>query len=110
MKLQCWFYADFPTKTATKLASRPPCLLSALYRNLAEVLKNDNRAIFAAAAHAQRAADYLNQKAAAEVPETCAACSIPPLNCRVKVDANAGEAYRLHSLSGALVVSSPGAA
>jgi antirestriction protein ArdC len=29
-----------------------------------EVLKNDNRAIFAAAAHAQRAADYLNQKAA----------------------------------------------
>ena len=26
-----------------------------------EVLKNDNRAIFAAAAHAQRAADYLNQ-------------------------------------------------
>jgi antirestriction protein ArdC len=38
-----------------------------------EVLKNDNRAIFAAAAHAQRAADYLNQKAAAQVPETCAA-------------------------------------
>jgi antirestriction protein ArdC len=32
-----------------------------------EVLKNDNRAIFAAAAHAQRAADYLNQKAAAQV-------------------------------------------
>ena len=31
-----------------------------------EVLKNDNRAIFAAAAHAQRAADYLNQKAAAQ--------------------------------------------
>ena len=27
-----------------------------------EVLKNDNRAIFTAAAHAQRAADYLNQK------------------------------------------------
>jgi len=43
-----------------------------LYRDL-EVLKNDNRAIFAAAAHAQRAADYLNQKAAAQVPETCAA-------------------------------------
>ena len=38
-----------------------------------EVLKNDNRAIFAAAAHAQRAADYLNQKAAAQVPEACAA-------------------------------------
>ena len=39
-----------------------------------EVLRNDNRAIFAAAAHAQRAADYLNQKAAvAQVPETCAA-------------------------------------
>jgi antirestriction protein ArdC len=38
-----------------------------------EVLKNDNRAILAAAAHAQRAADYLNQKAAAQVPETCAA-------------------------------------
>jgi antirestriction protein ArdC len=28
------------------------------------VLKNDNRAIFAAAAHAQRATDYLKQKAA----------------------------------------------
>jgi antirestriction protein ArdC len=38
-----------------------------------EVLKNDNRAIFAAAAHAQRAADYLHQKAAAQVPETCGA-------------------------------------
>ncbi len=39
-----------------------------------EVLKKDNRAIFAAAAHAQRAADYLNQKsAAAQVSETCAA-------------------------------------
>ncbi len=38
-----------------------------------EVLKNDSRAIFAAAAHAQRAADYLNQKAAAQVPEVCAA-------------------------------------
>jgi hypothetical protein len=38
-----------------------------------EVLKNDHRAIFAAAAQAQRAADYLNQKAAAQVPETCAA-------------------------------------
>ena len=32
-----------------------------------EVLKNDNRAIFGAAAHAQRAADYLNQIAAAQV-------------------------------------------
>jgi antirestriction protein ArdC len=32
-----------------------------------EVLKNDNRAIFAAAAHAQRAADYLNQKADCEL-------------------------------------------
>jgi len=32
-----------------------------------EVLKNDNRAIFTAAAHAQRAADYLNQKAAPQV-------------------------------------------
>ena len=38
-----------------------------------EVLKNDNRAIFTAAAHAQRAADYLNQKAAAQVSEACAA-------------------------------------
>jgi antirestriction protein ArdC len=38
-----------------------------------DVLKNDNRAIFTAAAHAQRAADYLNQKAAAQVPEACAA-------------------------------------
>jgi len=38
-----------------------------------EVLKNDNRAIFTAAAHAQRAADYLNQKAAAQVSKACAA-------------------------------------
>jgi antirestriction protein ArdC len=40
-----------------------------------DVLKNDNRAIFTAAAHAQRAADYLNQKAAAQtaVPATYAA-------------------------------------
>jgi len=38
-----------------------------------EVLKNDNRAIFAAAAHAQRAADYLNQIANAQVRRTCAA-------------------------------------
>jgi antirestriction protein ArdC len=38
-----------------------------------EVLKNDNRAIFSAAAHAQRGANYLNEKAAAQVPETCAA-------------------------------------
>jgi antirestriction protein ArdC len=38
-----------------------------------EVLKNDNRVIFSAAAHAQRAADYLNQKSAAQVPVTCAA-------------------------------------
>jgi antirestriction protein ArdC len=38
-----------------------------------EVLKNDNRAIFAAAAHAQRAADYLKQKAAAQAREICAA-------------------------------------
>ena len=32
-----------------------------------------NRAIFAAAAHAHRAADYLNQKVASSFPETCAA-------------------------------------
>ncbi len=38
-----------------------------------EVLKHDNHAIFTAAADAQRAADYLNQKAAAQVPEACAA-------------------------------------
>jgi antirestriction protein ArdC len=38
-----------------------------------EVLKNDHRAIFAAAAHAQRAADYLSQKAAGRAPEACAA-------------------------------------
>ena len=38
-----------------------------------EVLKHDHRAIFAAAAHAQKAADYLNQKAAVQVPETRAA-------------------------------------
>jgi antirestriction protein ArdC len=37
------------------------------------VLQHDNHAIFSAAAHAQRAADYLNQKAAAQVSETCAA-------------------------------------
>jgi antirestriction protein ArdC len=38
-----------------------------------EVLKNDNRAIFEAAAKAQRAADYLHQKATAQVPKACAA-------------------------------------
>ncbi len=38
-----------------------------------EVLKNDNRAIFAAAAKAQRAADYLHQKATAQIPKACAA-------------------------------------
>jgi antirestriction protein ArdC len=40
-----------------------------------DVLKNDNRAIFAAAAHAQRAADYLNEKATAQVLGTCVAVS-----------------------------------
>lgn len=43
---------------------------AAYIANWLEVLKNDNRAIFAAAAHAQRAADYLHRKAA---PETVAA-------------------------------------
>jgi len=38
-----------------------------------EVLKNDNRAVFAAAAHAQRAADYLKQKATVQVSESFAA-------------------------------------
>jgi antirestriction protein ArdC len=38
-----------------------------------DVLKNDNRAIFTAAAHAQRSAEYLNQKAAAQVPKACTA-------------------------------------
>jgi len=37
-----------------------------------EALKNDNRAIFAAAAHAQRAADYLHQKAS-QGSQPCAA-------------------------------------
>jgi antirestriction protein ArdC len=46
---------------------------AAYIANWLEVLKNDNRAIFTAAAHAQRAADYLNQKAAAQVSMTCAA-------------------------------------
>ena len=46
---------------------------AAYIANWLEVLKNDNRAIFTAAAHAQRAADYLNQKAAAQVQEACAA-------------------------------------
>jgi antirestriction protein ArdC len=52
-----------------------PCEENAAYiATWLEVLKKDNRAIFAAAAHAQRAADYLNQKsAAAQVLETCAA-------------------------------------
>jgi len=41
--------------------------------NWLEVLKNDNRAIFEASAYAQRAADYINQKAAAaQVLQTCA--------------------------------------
>jgi antirestriction protein ArdC len=46
---------------------------AAYIANWLEVLKNDNRAIFAASAYAQKAADYLNQKAAAaQVPQTCA--------------------------------------
>jgi antirestriction protein ArdC len=40
---------------------------AAYIANWLEVLKNDNRAIFTAAAHAQRAADYLHRKAAPEV-------------------------------------------
>jgi antirestriction protein ArdC len=43
---------------------------AAYIANWLEVLKNDNRAIFTAAAHAQRAADYLHKKA---VPELAAA-------------------------------------
>jgi len=35
-----------------------------MYATWLQILKNGNRAIFAAAAHAQRAADYLDQKAA----------------------------------------------
>jgi Zincin-like metallopeptidase len=42
---------------------------AAYIANWLEVLKNDNRAIFAASAYAQRAPDYLNQKSAAQVPE-----------------------------------------
>ena len=46
--------------------------------NWLEVLKNDNRAIFAASAYAQRAADYINQRAAtAQVNQTCAVASAP---------------------------------
>jgi antirestriction protein ArdC len=37
-----------------------------------QVLTNDNRAIFTTAAHTQRAADYLNQKAASWVSEASA--------------------------------------
>jgi antirestriction protein ArdC len=36
---------------------------AAYIANWLEALKNDNRAIFTAAAHARRAADYLHQKA-----------------------------------------------
>ena len=54
-------YQEPREENAAYIATRP------------EVLKNDNRAIFAAAAHTQRAADYLNKKAAAQVRETCAA-------------------------------------
>jgi antirestriction protein ArdC len=46
---------------------------AAYIANWLEVLKNDNRAIFSASAYAQRAADYLQQKAAAQVLQTCAA-------------------------------------
>jgi antirestriction protein ArdC len=46
---------------------------AAYIANWLEVLKNDNRAIFAASAYAQRAADYINEKAAAaQVLRTCA--------------------------------------
>ena len=58
-----------PTSNYAGTARRP----RRLYRHWLKVLKDDKRAIFTAAAHAQRAADYLNQKAAAQVPETCAA-------------------------------------
>jgi len=37
-----------------------------------QVLINDKRAVFTAAAHAQRAADYLNQKAASRVSKASA--------------------------------------
>src|SRR2546427_543409 len=48
-----------------------------------EALKNDNRAIFTAAAHAQRAADYLHSfrksaTDAAQTPEVCAVSSPLP--------------------------------
>jgi antirestriction protein ArdC len=47
---------------------------AAYIANWLEVLKNDNRAIFAASAYAQRAANYINQKAAAaQVRQACAA-------------------------------------
>lgn len=57
-----------------ELRQEPPEENAAYMATWLEVLRNDNRAIFAAAAHAQRAADYLNKRAAAaQVSTTCAA-------------------------------------
>lgn len=47
-----------------ELHQEPPEENAAYVATWLEVLKNDTRSLFAAAAHAQRAADYLNQKAA----------------------------------------------
>jgi antirestriction protein ArdC len=41
--------------------------------NWLEVLKSDSRAVFTAAAHAQRAADFIHKFSAAQVEEACAA-------------------------------------
>jgi len=54
-----------------------------------EVLKNDNRAILAAAAHAQRAADYLNRKAAAQVPRGLSGLTLilrPRIGAKYRLD------------------------
>lgn len=46
---------------------------AAYLANWLEVLRQDSRAIFTAAAHAQRAADFIRRFSAAQVEETCAA-------------------------------------
>ena len=77
---------------------------AAYIANWLEVLKNDNRAIFAASAYAQRAADYLNQKAAAQVAGPARLDLSFRSMTGPKWTSNAGELQRLHCLSGALLV------
>jgi antirestriction protein ArdC len=56
-----------------ELALEPRADHAAYLANWLEVLQSDSRAIFTAAAHAQKAADFIHKFSAAQVEETCAA-------------------------------------